>query len=62
MGQGEGEGRSRSGARVADDSSVSSKRPCGFLGVGGAVDSEQVRVFKSGELGFALRSLSSHSG
>lgn len=43
MGQGEGEGRSRSGARVADDSSVSSKRPCGFLGVGGAVDSEQVR-------------------
>lgn len=62
VGQGEGEGRSRSGARVADDSSVSSKRPCGFLGVGGAVDSEHVRVFKSGELGFALRSLSSHSG
>lgn len=38
MGQGEGEGWSRSGARVADDSSVSSKRPSGFLG---GVDLEQ---------------------
>lgn len=37
---GEGEGRSRSGARVAEDSSVSSKSLSGFLGVGGVVSRE----------------------
>lgn len=61
MGQGEGEGGSRSGARVADDSSVSSKRPGGFLGVGGGVGWEQ-SLFKLGELRFVLRSPSTQTG
>lgn len=67
MGQGEGEGRSRSGARVADDSSVSSKCSSRFLGcwkrVGGGVDSEQTSCYVNfTELKIVLRSMSSHTG
>lgn len=49
LGQGKGEGQSRSGARVADDSSVSSKGSSGFISRWntdtGGVDWEQLSWF-----------------
>lgn len=56
---GQGEGWSRSGARVADDSSVSSKCPNRVLG---DVDLEQKVRSNLDEPNFTLRSLSSNTG
>lgn len=59
QGEGEGEGWSRSGARVADDSSVSSKCPNRILG---DVDLEQKLSSNLDELKFTFKSRSSNTG
>ena len=66
MGQGEGEGQSRSGARAVDDSSVSSKCPSGLPCLfeenwtrGGLGADKLVRAVNLGKPRFVLRSTSS---